>query len=238
MSNTVGVDAAPPPYSGYNTSADMKRVLERLAALESTTTALQQENKQLHLRIQQFEQKQNPSNLNKNDEKKVQEQQQQAPVPVGPQIQDTSVRVLELALPVNKPPGFSLSQPGYSKDPLHLMTNIKLKEATSYVMYHLRFHGHHFRACCPFDIVAVGYQYGANGHSYDGIRYSFDGNVKLETYESKSGYLTFKISSPIVWHASTLLVDFLGAPLCYHQRGRTNLLTNGFQLVCHSCVDL
>jgi hypothetical protein len=153
----------------------------------------------------------------------------------GPFFASTSTRLFETAVPCGP-------RQGRSNLPLHLVTWIRLGEHGSHLMWHLRFQGFDFQSSAPYDIVAVGYQNGQHGLQHDGVSYSTSpvpNSVRLEQYSTGDGFLAFKLTSQGDWHASSLVVDFVGAPNEYLQRGLAALRPEGgtFQWLGHAPAE-
>lgn len=157
----------------------------------------------------------------------------------GPFFASTSTRLFETAVPCGPRHGRNAENL-----PLHLVTRIRLGEDGSNLMWHLRFQGFDYMSSAPYDIVAVGYQYGQYGLRNNGVSYSGSQEphtVRLEQYSTGDGFLAFKLTKQTEgnWHASSLVVDFVGAPNGYLQRGLAALKPEGgtFQWVGHAPAE-
>ncbi len=112
---------------------------------------------------------------------------------------------------------------GYSTLPLHLKTGWVCGDPEVNLMYNLQFQGHHFRGDSEINIVAVGYLYGAHGHTRNHTR-TISGTVTATTYCSpEDGHLVFQLNAPSDWHASGLVVHFMGGGSGYLRRGADSI---------------
>lgn len=121
---------------------------------------------------------------------------------------------------------YSLNLPAhglsYSPYPLHLRTDWECG-VTNGPMYHLEFKGYAFNDATPYHVVATGYLYGDNGHINNRVLHvvGYD-KVTLSTYcasAAKGRRLTFKLTATKDWHASDLVVNFVGGPNNYLRQG-------------------
>lgn len=103
----------------------------------------------------------------------------------------------------------------FSANPVHVQTNWRC-QVTDGVRYHLRFRGFNFTGADPFEFSAIGYLYGSFGHVNNQVRPLGATTVTLTSYCAtegggiNGGYLTFRLVSPNDWHASDLVIDFVG----------------------------
>lgn len=121
---------------------------------------------------------------------------------------------------------YSLNLPAngqsYSPYPLHLRTDWECG-VTNGPMYHLEFKGYAFNDETPYQMAATGYLYGSNGHINSRVLHIVGNDrVTLSTYcasAAKGRRLTFKLTATKDWHASDLVVNFVGGPNDYLRQG-------------------
>lgn len=124
---------------------------------------------------------------------------------------------------------------GYADTPyLSLETNYLCGSNMTNDMYHLHFEGHIFRDSESFSCQAVGYLYGARGHTFaqtncnDDFPTTSNLTMQLTSYcAPQSGNLVFRFFDPNWaadrWHASDLLVNYVGGGGSYIGRGADTL---------------
>eukprot|EP01084_Bolivina_argentea_P301444 520062_1 len=100
------------------------------------------------------------------------------------------------------------------------------------IMYHLTFEGHLYCASKPIFAIAVGYLNGS--HCMDSVTHITD-CVKISTYKSSDGKLTFKLEATSGWHASCLNIKQLDADISYHKNAMKTIRIAG---ICHSKNNL
>lgn len=104
-----------------------------------------------------------------------------------------------------------------TSQPLHLQTNWKWT-GDRHIMYHITFEGHLFGAAKPISAIAVGYLNAERGHCFDDISHMTNA-VRITTYESTNGHLTFKMVPCTDWHASSLSLTLYRGENEYHKAG-------------------
>lgn len=146
-------------------------------------------------------------------------------MPAGTRIGNTIVAAYSGRMPT--------TDSGYSSDPLHIQTAWRCG-VTDGVMYHLRIRGYNFNNGTPFDFAAVGYMYGANGHTKNNITAVIGGGITLTSYCAteggglSGGYLTFRMSQAVQWHASDIVIDFVGGSSSYLVSGANTFVVRRF----------
>lgn len=110
----------------------------------------------------------------------------------------------------------------YSTVPLHLET-AWVCGVTLNVMYNIAFDGYLFLSAKPIKAQAVGYLYGANGHTSNSVVH-FTNAVAVSTYCATNGHLVFKLVPSTDWHASDLVLELIGGGSSY-QTGAANSFT-------------
>jgi hypothetical protein len=92
-------------------------------------------------------------------------------------------------------------------------------------MYNIEFKGYLLRAYKQIFAIVVGYLYGNNGHTADGVSYLSDA-VSISPYCSSDGYLTFKLIATTDWHASDLTMNLIVGDSSYTLRSKKIKITN------------
>ncbi len=103
----------------------------------------------------------------------------------------------------------------HTSQPIHLKTDWDWT-GDKHIMYHIKFGGHLFGASKPILAIAVGYLNGKQGHCYDDVTHLTNA-VRITTYKSSDGKLTFKIAPSTDWHASSLSLKLHRGDNCYHR---------------------
>ena len=127
-----------------------------------------------------------------------------------------NVRVYQASLPIN----WDKSKGRNNNKPLHLKMNWKID--VSHIMYHLEFRGHLYVSSQIIYSIAVGYIDSKTKQlKRTNVIHLGKGLQQIEQYISKDNHVCFKLVSQNNqdWHASDLIVNFIGATDWYHRNG-------------------
>ena len=139
-----------------------------------------------------------------------------------------NIRVYQASLPIN----WDKEKGRKNTNPIHLKMSWKVgpNRNIKHIAYNLEFRGHLYCASQVIYSIAVGY--------VDPIKKTFSrpnvihlapGLQEIEAYFSKDEHVCFKIVSKdnSDWHASDLVVQFIGASDCYHR----NAVNKGVKVI-------